>query len=982
MGKVFAITSFAIPCTVNLKCDPEYALELREQYEEVQPGYHMNKKHWNTVRVDGPPGLGKTTLANIIANELGATIVCTSGPVIEKPGDLAGMLTKLRAETADEVNKNFLTTVPDPATISKGSFILVVGLDIQVNNLERLLKDYRRSYYEGGELSKLSTDNENMKTEIETSFRELLKVLESYYSTASRVTKFYKDKEYKDNLSKAAGFDKEMKDSYKQYDSLYARFKESVKKYKPVKIRKNPEEYTNKDEKAVVIVQNALEGTMDIAENFYRLVAIFAIMFSVVNNSKLAASINGPRIMFDEAKHDFGKVPQGPQDEKLGDTLSKVKTEIVPPQADYVKRVEEEKIKDEEYKASISALETKIKELEAKFNEAEAKAPESKTSVTTVSETRVELPPIDVVPPVIEERKKEIEAKFPVDPNAEEKKIDAEEKTTIPELGNLVVESDYTDEVKPVEEIIKPVFVSPEDVFTPETPIEDFVKPIEDFTKPIEESIEAPEIEKKIEERLAEIVKAPVKKAPKVQDPSTSNIDDLLRTLGTSIEEEDVIEEQAIEEKGAEDFQESKIEEVTDEFFIKTDTHTDEIEEKLSEIQEEVVSPIVEDKIEHKIEEKLPEIIEEKLPEVIEEKLPEVIEEKKLPDTPLVSEISDSELHKKVDSLIEEFRSESSKIKEEEEKEQLQIIEDQKVVEPEIVKVVPPEDMEEAQLSTALSSIFNSILSSENIKKEDVRETPIIKEEVQNLHNEIVKTEKHEEKLETPPVEEKKDTSNSSISDIYSSAKSFNDIFEQKSETKEEKEHADDMKQIEAMHEKTETNGHGLSETNGHSLIEANGHGLKEVSDSNLNESYGPGLTENGREHDVRTSKIYTNGNPLKPYPPSNGKNGNGASTLNQVLEDNGLHKESKTSIFIIVIIIVIALGLLFFAIFNSGIMGKENLSRKENNYGLTENGFTIQAGSFNDKESAIQKSKLLSDKKIDNVRIEELEKDNSTFFR
>ncbi len=53
MGKIFAITSFAIPCTVNLKCAPERAIELREQYDEVQPGYHMNKKHWNTVRVDG-----------------------------------------------------------------------------------------------------------------------------------------------------------------------------------------------------------------------------------------------------------------------------------------------------------------------------------------------------------------------------------------------------------------------------------------------------------------------------------------------------------------------------------------------------------------------------------------------------------------------------------------------------------------------------------------------------------------------------------------------------------------------------------------------------------------------------------------------------------------------------------------------------------------------------------------------------------------
>lgn len=44
----------------------------------------------------GPPGLGKTTLANIIANELQTNIVTTSGPIIEKPGDLAGMLTKLR----------------------------------------------------------------------------------------------------------------------------------------------------------------------------------------------------------------------------------------------------------------------------------------------------------------------------------------------------------------------------------------------------------------------------------------------------------------------------------------------------------------------------------------------------------------------------------------------------------------------------------------------------------------------------------------------------------------------------------------------------------------------------------------------------------------------------------------------------------------------------------------------------------------------
>src|SRR5690606_31927539 len=54
-GKIFLLTSFADweagNPSVNLKCNPERALELREEYMAVQPGYHMNKKHWNTVFV-------------------------------------------------------------------------------------------------------------------------------------------------------------------------------------------------------------------------------------------------------------------------------------------------------------------------------------------------------------------------------------------------------------------------------------------------------------------------------------------------------------------------------------------------------------------------------------------------------------------------------------------------------------------------------------------------------------------------------------------------------------------------------------------------------------------------------------------------------------------------------------------------------------------------------------------------------------------
>ena len=52
-GKMFALTDVETFESINLKCDPEKAIELREKYEAVVPGYHMNKKHWNTVMIDG-----------------------------------------------------------------------------------------------------------------------------------------------------------------------------------------------------------------------------------------------------------------------------------------------------------------------------------------------------------------------------------------------------------------------------------------------------------------------------------------------------------------------------------------------------------------------------------------------------------------------------------------------------------------------------------------------------------------------------------------------------------------------------------------------------------------------------------------------------------------------------------------------------------------------------------------------------------------
>ena len=52
-GKIFMMMNFNVPPEISLKCNPEYAVELREKYNSVMPAYHMNKKHWNMIILDG-----------------------------------------------------------------------------------------------------------------------------------------------------------------------------------------------------------------------------------------------------------------------------------------------------------------------------------------------------------------------------------------------------------------------------------------------------------------------------------------------------------------------------------------------------------------------------------------------------------------------------------------------------------------------------------------------------------------------------------------------------------------------------------------------------------------------------------------------------------------------------------------------------------------------------------------------------------------
>lgn len=63
-GKIFALTDINTFASINLKCEPERAVELRDQYDFIRPGYHMNKKHWNTVLLES--GLNDALLRDLI----------------------------------------------------------------------------------------------------------------------------------------------------------------------------------------------------------------------------------------------------------------------------------------------------------------------------------------------------------------------------------------------------------------------------------------------------------------------------------------------------------------------------------------------------------------------------------------------------------------------------------------------------------------------------------------------------------------------------------------------------------------------------------------------------------------------------------------------------------------------------------------------------------------------------------------------------
>jgi len=84
MGKMFALTNLDGEWSLALKCDPDKAIELREQYPAIQPGYHMSKVHWNTVYMDG--SLSRDLILDLVDHSY--QLVVDKLPAKLKPGKI------------------------------------------------------------------------------------------------------------------------------------------------------------------------------------------------------------------------------------------------------------------------------------------------------------------------------------------------------------------------------------------------------------------------------------------------------------------------------------------------------------------------------------------------------------------------------------------------------------------------------------------------------------------------------------------------------------------------------------------------------------------------------------------------------------------------------------------------------------------------------------------------------------------------------
>lgn len=259
------------------------------------------------------------------------------------------------SEALENVQNAYISNVPEPKTIKKSSLILVVMADTYLTMLDTELRDQGRSLNDGGELSKLEASGE-MKETIEADYRDWMSTIQSYIETAKKVFGYYKDGLYKEDLSKAEPYDKEIQDKYKKCIDSYNRLLADLKKFKPEREERDPDDYSNPDEKAVVILENALYRVLDQSD-------LYITEFKksdIPNAGELKKQQDELQKVFDE---EYSKVMDAPFTDKskylkysFEDYFSKMVKQMIESSGDLIKVIESGNTKDYKYKNAYDAV--------------------------------------------------------------------------------------------------------------------------------------------------------------------------------------------------------------------------------------------------------------------------------------------------------------------------------------------------------------------------------------------------------------------------------------------------------------------------------------------------------------------------------------------------------------------------------------------------------------------------------------------------
>ncbi|HRJ99531.1 MAG TPA: DUF3829 domain-containing protein [Ignavibacteria bacterium] len=171
-------------------------------------------------------------------------------------------------DSGEGVYKSYMSEIPKPGSVTKNSLIIPISFQMASQTLGNTAKQYERSLLDGGELSKLNA-SDDMKNDLENDLKNLLPAMKEFSEVSGKVSEYYVNREYKDDMSKVIPYEEEMKKSYEKYKAAFNKLSEDLKKYKPKRVIHDPESASSPDEKSSLIMLNAYGDILETAEIFF-----------------------------------------------------------------------------------------------------------------------------------------------------------------------------------------------------------------------------------------------------------------------------------------------------------------------------------------------------------------------------------------------------------------------------------------------------------------------------------------------------------------------------------------------------------------------------------------------------------------------------------------------------------------------------------------------------------------------------------------